>query len=34
MIVNFYELIKLLFSILKFKSIGYDNYVLRYCMVV
>jgi hypothetical protein len=30
MTVNCHELIKLLFSILEFKSIGCDNYELRY----
>jgi hypothetical protein len=30
MTINFHELIKLLFSVLKFKFIGCDNYELRY----
>jgi hypothetical protein len=34
MAINYHELIKLLFSVLKFKSIGCDNYELRYCIDV
>jgi hypothetical protein len=34
MTVNCHELNKLLFSVLEFKSIGCDNYELRYCIDV
>jgi hypothetical protein len=34
MTVNCHELIKLLFSVLKFKFIGCDNYELIYCIDV
>jgi hypothetical protein len=34
MTVNCHGLIKVLFSVLEFKSIECDNYELRYCMNV